>query len=85
MPKFESAKLDYELPGKSANVVNTPKGKALQRPPELKSEPGTERKKDLVRLETRNTEGKRPEESPRECSVGEYKGSVRSLRTQQRA
>ena len=30
-----------------------------------------------------NTEGKRPEESARVSLSGEYKGSVRSLRTQQ--
>ncbi|MFJ9177576.1 hypothetical protein [Streptomyces sp. NPDC102360] len=59
MPKFESAKLDYELPGDSANVVDTPKGKGPQRPPELKSEPETERKTDLVELETQEQQDRR--------------------------
>ncbi|MFI1799072.1 hypothetical protein ACH427_17225, partial [Streptomyces sp. NPDC020379] len=35
------------------------------RGPEKEFGPETGRKTDLVRLETRNTEGKRPEESPR--------------------
>jgi hypothetical protein len=58
-------RLDYEPQRKWFKVVERRKAKALQRPPETKSEPETERKKDLVRLETRKTEGKRPEESPR--------------------
>ncbi|MFJ6630601.1 hypothetical protein ACIQMR_04195, partial [Streptomyces sp. NPDC091376] len=83
MPKFELDRLDYEPPGKSASVVNTPKGsrkaKALQRPLDTKSEPGTERKKNLVRLETPKGSARR------KARKGEYEGSVRSLRTQQRA
>ncbi|MEV6757882.1 hypothetical protein [Streptomyces sp. NPDC051214] len=58
MPEFELAKLDYELQRESANVVNTPKGKGPQRPPEMKSEPGTERKTDLVELETQDSKTK---------------------------
>ncbi|MFF4743971.1 hypothetical protein, partial [Streptomyces sp. NPDC001268] len=36
----------------SDNVENVERQKALQRPPEMNSEPGTERKTDLVGLET---------------------------------
>ncbi|MFI1471312.1 hypothetical protein, partial [Streptomyces wuyuanensis] len=36
----------------SDSVGNVERQKALQRPPEMNSEPGTERKTDLVRLET---------------------------------
>ncbi|MFF1697542.1 hypothetical protein ACFVXC_28655, partial [Streptomyces sp. NPDC058257] len=81
MPEFELAELDYELQRESANVVNTPKGKGPQRPPELKSEPETERKSDLVELETQ--EQQEQNETPkgsarRKAREGEYKGSVRS-------
>ncbi|MGW0907576.1 hypothetical protein [Streptomyces sp. NPDC002853] len=58
MPEFELAELDYELQRESANVVNTPKGKGPQRPPEMKSEPGTERKADLVELGTQDSKTK---------------------------
>ncbi|MEU6127443.1 hypothetical protein, partial [Streptomyces sp. NPDC047123] len=61
MPEFELAELDYELRRESANVVDTPKGEGPQRPPEMKSEPETERKTDLVELETQEQKKHRRE------------------------
>ncbi|GAA0428074.1 hypothetical protein GCM10010357_57150 [Streptomyces luteireticuli] len=46
--------------------------------------PAGGRKREIGSGKVGNTEGKRPEES-REVILGEYEGSVRSLRTQQRA
>ena len=57
MSEFESAELDYEPRGKSANVVDTPEGAKRKTP--LQQGAGNEERKretDLVRLET--TKGK---------------------------
>ncbi|MFD7231443.1 hypothetical protein, partial [Streptomyces sp. NPDC059881] len=62
MPKFELDRLDYEPPGKSASVVNTPKGSRKAKGPptatgnEIRTGNGTEKESGKVG----NTEGKRP-------------------------
>ncbi|MFJ8583024.1 hypothetical protein ACIRD2_00005, partial [Streptomyces sp. NPDC093595] len=79
VPEFKSSGPIMSRRGNRLKWWSAERQKALQRPPETESEPETERKTDLVRLET--TKGS----ARRKAREGEYKGSVRSLRTQQRA
>jgi hypothetical protein len=81
MPEFRTAELDYELGGESANVVNVERPtseseKVSGTPTDRESDP-----KGSDRVGNARIKGS----ARRKAREGEYKGSVRSLRTQQRA